>query len=183
MVEFVWRLKPNWPGSGQPDLWNRTSPVSSVDADVLQTNIARLEQIAISLSIVEKNIVNFKNSINAFNQRMRFSRDTSELRRLTEGKNITARSLESAETERDVLKLQEKTALKIVNQNRDEMAKFYTAGPYMSEDKASLMTIIGMVCVAGGAAYLIRSPSTSLPFRRSFRRSTKQLSPVTAAFR
>ena len=178
MVEIAWRLKPNWPGSGQPDLWNRTSPVSSVDVDVLRVNISRLEQIAISLPMVEENIVIYKDRIKAFNEAMTVSRDTNEIRQLAEERNITTRNLESAETERDVLKLQQKTALKIVNQNRDEMAKFYTAGPYMSEDKASLMTLIGMACVVGGAAYLIRSPSTS----RQFRSLMKQ-SPVTAAFR
>ena len=177
MVEIAWRLKPNlW--NDQPDRWNRSSPVSSVDVDVLRINISRLERIAISLPIVEENIVIYKNSIKAFNQAMTVSRDTNEIRQLAEERNITTRNLESAETERDVLKAEQKTALKIVNQNRDEMAEFYTAGPYMSEDRASFMTVIGMLCVVGGAAYLIRSPSTSLQFR-----SLMKQSPVTAAFR
>ena len=175
MVENVWRLRTS---QGDEDVWDRTSPVSSVDVGVLRTNIVRLEQIAISLPIVEENIVIYKNSIKAFNQAMSVSRDTNEIRQLAEERNITTRNLESAETERDVLKVQEKDAMKIVNQNRDEMAKFYKAGPYMSEDKASFMTLVGMGCVVVGAAYLIRSPSTS----RQFRSLMKQ-SPVTAAFR
>ncbi len=170
-----WRIRSS---KKKEAVWDRTSPVSSVDAGVLQTNIARLEQIAISLPIVEKNIVIYKNSINAFNQAMTVSRDTSEIRQLAEERNITARSLESAETERDVLKLQQKDAMKIVNQNRDDMAEFYRDGPYMTENKASVITLLGMGCVVIGAAYLIRSPSTS----RQFRSLMKQ-SPVTAAFR
>jgi len=179
MVDNVWRLRTR---QGKEDVWDRTSPVSSVDVGVLRINIARLEQIAISLPIVEENIVIYKNSIKAFNEAMTVSRDTNEIRQLAEERNITTRNLETAETERDVLKVQQKAAMKIVNQNRDEMAEFYKAGPYMSEDKASVMTsvmtLIGMACVVGGAAYLIRSPSTSLQFR-----SLMKQSPVTAAFR
>lgn len=175
MVDNVWRLRTR---QGKEDVWDRTSPVSSVDVGVLRINIARLEQIAISLPIVEENIVIYKNSIKAFNEAMTVSRDTNEIRQLAEERNITTRNLETAETERDVLKVQQKAAMKIVNQNRDEMAEFYKAGPYMSEDTASVMTLIGMACVVGGAAYLIRSPSTSLQFR-----SLMKQSPVTAAFR
>jgi len=178
MVEIAWRLKPNLPGSGQPDRWNRSSPVSSIATSVLQNNLNILEEIAASLPIVEENIRLYKRSIAAWNDIISASSDPTEINKGSQQKNQATRNLETAEKQRLLLKAQEKTALQIVNKNRDDIAKFYTSGPYMSEDRASLMTLIGMACVVGGAAYLIRSPSTSLQFR-----SLMKQSPVTAAFR
>ena len=160
-------------------IWDRTSPVSSVDADILQQNMARLEEINISLPVVEENIRLYKRSIEAWNDIIEASSDTSEIVDVAQQKNATTRNLEAAETERDLLKAEERTALAVVHKNRDEVAEFYRDGPYMTENKAVFWTSVGWLAIGYGAYYLINAENKAgVKFR-----STMRQSPVSAAFR
>jgi hypothetical protein len=197
MVEVFWRLKhrpltplvPLAPPAHRvlahnffPETeknWDRRSPVSSVDAVTLQKNMDRLEEIRILLPVVEKNIRLYKRSTKAYTDIIAASSDTSEIVDLAQQKNTTTRDLEAAETERDLLKADEKTALKVVNKNRDEMGKFYRDGPYTTEDRAAFITLVGWGAMAIGVVYFFYSDDDrSMKYRSKIRHS-----PITAAFK
>ena len=160
-------------------VWDRTSPVSSVDAGILQQNTAILERVSMRLPQVNADIATLEDDIKTINQSIVSTTDTGEIVTLANQRNSKARLLEASKTEQSVLKGEERSAMAVVNKNRDEMAEFYRDGPYMTENKAVFYTMIGWIAIGAGAVYLINAESkVGVKFR-----STMRYSPVSAAFR
>ena len=171
-----WRIRSS---KKREAIWDRTSPVSSVEAGILQQNIAILERVAERLPQVNADIATLDNEIEEINQKIVSSNDTGEIVTLANQRNSKARLLEASKTEQSVLKGEERSAMAVVNKNRDEMAEFYRDGPYMTENKAVVYTMIGWLAIGYGAYYLINTENKAgVKFR-----STMRQSPVSAAFR
>lgn len=160
-------------------VWDRTSPVSSVDAGILQQNTAILERVSMRLPQVNADIATLEDDIKTINQSIVSTTDTGEIVTLANQRNSKARLLEASKTEQSVLKGEERSAMAVVNKNRDEMAEFYRDGPYMTENKAVVYTMIGWLAIGYGAYYLINTENKAgVKFRSAMRQS-----PVSAAFR
>ena len=176
MADNYWRLHTSKENEA---VWDRTSPVNSVDARILQQNIEILERVAMRLPQVNAAKASLQVEIKAINRAIVSTSDTSEIVALAEQRNSKSRLLEAAMTEQSVLKGEEKAAMKVVNKNRDSMAKFYKDGPYMTENRAVGMTVLGWLAIGYGAYYLINTENKAgVKFR-----STMRQSPVSAAFR
>ena len=160
-------------------VWDRTSPVSSVDAGILQQNTAILERVSMRLPQVNADIATLEDDIKTINQSIVSTTDTGEIVTLANQRNSKARLLEASKTEQSVLKGEERSAMAVVNKNRDEMAEFYRDGPYMTENRAVGMTVLGWLAIGYGAYYLINTENKAgVKFRSAMRQS-----PVSAAFR
>lgn len=171
-----WRIRSS---KKKEAIWDRTSPVSSVDAGILQQNIEILERVAEELPQVNANIATLEDLIKENNRGIVSTTDTGEIVSLANQRNSNSRLLEAAKTEQSVLKGEERAAMAVVNKNRDEMAEFYRDGPYMTENKAVFWTSIGWLAIGYGAYYLINTENKAgVKFR-----STMRQSPVSAAFR
>lgn len=171
-----WRIRSS---KKREAVWDRASPVSSVDAGILQQNIEILERVAEQLPQVNADIATLEDQIKANNRGIVSTTDTGEIVSLANQRNSNSRLLEAAKTEQSVLKGEERAAMAVVNKNRDEMAEFYRDGPYMTENRAVGMTVLGWLAIGYGAYYLINTENKAgVKFR-----STMRQSPVSAAFR
>lgn len=171
-----WRIRSS---KKREAVWDRTSPVSSVDAGILQQNIEILERVAERLPEVNADITTLEDQIKAINRGIVSTTDTGKIVSLATQRNSKSRLLEAAKTEQSALKGEERAAMAVVNKNRDEMAEFYRDGPYMTENKAVFYTMIGWGAIFYGAYYLINTENKAgVKFR-----STMRQSPVSAAFR
>ena len=176
MANNYWRLHTS---KEKEAVWDRTSPVSSVDARILQQNIQVLERVSMRLPQVNADIASLEGEIETINREIVSTTDTSEIVLLANQRNSKSRMLETAKTEQSVLKGEERAALQIINKNRDEMAKFYKDGPYMTEDMGVFYTVVGWGAILAGAYYLVNTQQSSgVKFRSLIRRS-----PLSASFR
>jgi len=177
VADNYWRLHTS---KEQEAVWDRTSPVSSVDARILQQNIQVLERVSMRLPEVNANIAFLEGEIERLNREIVSTTDTGEIVSLANQRNLNSRRLEMAKTEQSVLKGQERGSLQVINKNRDEMAKFYEDGPYMTENKGAMYTVVGWGAILAGAYYLVYNEQSSAGVRF---RSLIRKSPLSASFR
>jgi len=173
--DSYWR---SYSGKDKEAAWDYNPPVSSVNQSALRNATTAFEANNTRRNMNLNTIELINDRISDINEQIIESDDPSHIRDIAMERNELNVNKGSLEIENEVLKVNAESALKTVHIHRGDIAKFYKAGPYMTEGKAAF---INGVTVVGTAVLLYYYLTTQRPGHRPFW-SQYRRTPIGSSF-